>query len=60
MGLGANAVVSVWVMGEINRGKESRVNEPQTVDRLDARDLLVRAFGVVALLVVAFVALYAI
>jgi hypothetical protein len=42
------------------RGKENGLNEPQTVDRLEARDLLVRAFGVVALLVVAFFAVNAI
>jgi hypothetical protein len=46
--------------GGIKQGKENGLNEPQAVDRLEVRDLLVRAFGVIALLVVAFLAVYAI
>ena len=33
-------------------GRENILNEPQTVDRLEARDLLLRAFGVIALMVI--------
>ena len=36
------------------------LNEPQTVDRLEVRDLLLRAFGVIALMVVAFLGVQAI
>jgi hypothetical protein len=53
-------VVSKLGDGGIKQGKENGLNEPQAVDRLEARDLLVRAFGVIALLVVAFIAVYAI
>jgi len=35
------------------------MNEPQTVERLEARDLLIRACGVVMLLVIAAVAVSA-
>jgi hypothetical protein len=45
-------------MREGERG--SIVDEPQAADRLEARDLLFRAFGVIALLVVAFIAVSAI
>jgi hypothetical protein len=46
---------TIWAFG----GRENGLNEPQTVDRLDARDLLVRGFGIVFLLVIAFVAVSA-
>ena len=36
------------------------MNEPQTVDRLETRDLLVRAVGLVALIVAAFFAVQAV
>ena len=60
LGARGERVVSILGDGGLKLGKENGLNEPQAVDRLDARDLLVRAFGVVALLVVAFIAVYAI
>jgi hypothetical protein len=54
------------VVAAVNAGSNQReggdiVDEPQAVvDRLEARDLMVRAFGVIALLVVAFIAVAAI
>jgi hypothetical protein len=44
----------------ITRGRGTRLDEPQSVDRLDARDLLVRGFGIVVLLILAFLAISAI
>ena len=41
-------------------GRENILNEPQTVDRLEARDLLLRAFGVIALMVISFLGVQAI
>jgi len=44
----------------ITRGREIGLDEPQTVDRLDGRDLLLRGFGIVVLLIVAFIAISAV
>jgi hypothetical protein len=53
VGLGARLVVAAARDGGPAR-RERVLNEPQTVDRLDVRDLVMRGLGVVALLVIAF------
>lgn len=58
LGLEASSVACA----KVNAGREEGgpgVNEPNTVDRLEARDLIVRGFGVIALLIVSFIAVAA-